>query len=183
MFLTPPSTSSETSASPKLRCRRPRPAGAYGSVPTIQWLVVCVSVVAAVQLRAEDFLDQVESALTFSAFDDEVRVHVTTGASVSGQLGELTYAAEVKNVVPAARTASWDATAVGFDHPASSGRLGYRPNEMWNMGISFSDGPYFHPDAEPTLPSGSRIDDFHQTIIGQDISFAWLHLQLRAECQ
>ena len=106
----------------------------------------------------------------------------TTGASVSGQLGELTYAAEVKNVALAAHTESWYATAVGFDHPTFSGRLGYRPNEMWNTGISFSDGPYFHPDAEPTLPSGSGIDDFHQTIVGQDISFAWHHLQLWAEC-
>jgi predicted porin len=32
-----------------------------------------------------------------------------------------------------------------------------------------------------TLPYGSDIGDYHQRVLGQDISFAWHHLQLWAE--
>ncbi len=52
---------------------------------------------------------------------------------------------------------------------------------MWNFGFSASDGAYFRPDATPTLPPGRGIGDYHQTVLVQDISFAWHHLQVWAE--
>ena len=33
------------------------------------------------------------------------------------------------------------------------------------------------------MPAGTDIGDFHQTFLGQDISFAWRHLQIWAEVQ
>lgn len=104
-----------------------------------------------------------------------------TGASVAGKIGKFDYAVEVKNSALDSRPKSWDATEIGFEHPTVSGRLGYRPNEAWNLGLSASDGPYFRPEAESTLPPGRDIGDYRELLIGQDISYAIHHLQLWAE--
>lgn len=104
-----------------------------------------------------------------------------TGASVAGKIGEFNYALEVKNSALASRPKSWDATQIGFDHPTVSGRIGFRPNEAWNFGLSASDGPYLRPEAGPTLPPGRSLGDFSELLVGQDISYAAHHLQLWAE--
>lgn len=104
-----------------------------------------------------------------------------SGVSVAGRVGQFDYAAEIKNAALASRPASWHVNAIGFEHPTVSTRLGFRPNQMWNFGVSASDGAYFRPEAQPTLPMGRDIGDYHQRVLAQDISFAWHHLQLWAE--
>jgi hypothetical protein len=104
-----------------------------------------------------------------------------TGVSVAGRLGQFDYAAEIKNASLSSRPESWPVTRMDFDHPTVCGRLGFRPNEMWNFGISASDGAYFRPEAMPTLPPGREIGDYHERLLGQDISFAWHHWQFWAE--
>jgi len=104
-----------------------------------------------------------------------------SGVSVSGRLGQFDYAAEMKNASLSSRPESWNATEIGFDNPTVSARIGFRPNQMWNFGFSASDGAYFRPEAMRTLPYGSDIGDYHERVLGQDISFAWHHLQLWAE--
>ena len=104
-----------------------------------------------------------------------------TGVSVAGRLGQFDYAAEVKNASLSSRPESWPITRMDFDHPTFSGRLGFRPNEMWTFGFSASDGAYFRPEAMSTLPFGRDIGDYHERLLGQDIGFAWHHLQLWAE--
>ncbi len=104
-----------------------------------------------------------------------------SGISVAGKFGQFEYAAELKNASLSSRPESWDATSIGFEHPTVNARLGFRPNEAWNFGISASDGAYFRPEAGPTLPPGRDIGDYHQTVLGQDVSFAWRHLQVWAE--
>jgi hypothetical protein len=104
-----------------------------------------------------------------------------TGVSVAGRIGQFDYAAEVKSASLSSRPESWPITRMDFDHPTVSGRLGFRPNEMWTFGVSASDGPYFRPEAMTTLPFGRDIGDYHERLLGQDIGFAWHHLQLWAE--
>jgi hypothetical protein len=104
-----------------------------------------------------------------------------SGVAVSGAINKFDYAAEMKNSALASRPESWDATEIGFSHPTFSGRLGFRPNEMWNMGISVSSGCYLLPQAAASLPRGRNIGDFREKVLAQDISFAWHHLQLWAE--
>ncbi len=104
-----------------------------------------------------------------------------SGASLAGRLGRFEYAAELKNAALASRPESWDLTRIGFEHPTISGRIGFRPNEMWNFGFAASQGPYFRPEAESTLPSGRNIGDYDEIVLAQDVSFAWHHLQLWAE--
>ena len=104
-----------------------------------------------------------------------------TGISVSGRLGRFDYAAEMKNASLSSRPESWHVTQIGFENPTFSGRVGFRPNQAWNFGLSASEGPYFRPEAEPTLPRGRGIGDYREFVLGQDLSFAWHHLQLWAE--
>jgi hypothetical protein len=104
-----------------------------------------------------------------------------SGVSVSGRLGKFDYGAEVKNSSLSSRPESWSLTEIGFEHPTFNAHLGFRPNQMWNFGLSASDGAYFRPEAEQTLPGGRDIDDFRELVLGQDASFAWHHLQLWAE--
>ena len=104
-----------------------------------------------------------------------------SGVSVSGRLGQFDYAAEIKNSAVSSPPEMWDATDVGFDYPTVSGRLGFRPNPMWNLGVSISNGPYFQSAAQSTLPRGTGIGDYNELVVGQDIGFAWHHLEVWAE--
>src|SRR5881628_3990098 len=104
-----------------------------------------------------------------------------SGISVSGRLGRFDYAVEMKNASLSSRPESWYITENGFENPTFSSRIGFRPNEAWNFGLSSSEGPYFRREAEPTLPPGRGIDDYREFVLGQDVSFAWRHLQVWAE--
>jgi hypothetical protein len=105
----------------------------------------------------------------------------TSGVALSGTIEKFDYAIELKNSALASRPEDWDVTQMGFAHPTYSGRLGFRPSEMWNFGFSVSSGAYLLPEAAPTLPRGTSIGDFREKVLAQDISFAWHHLQLWAE--
>jgi hypothetical protein len=64
----------------------------------------------------------------------------TSGTSIFGTIGKFDYTAEIKNAALASRPDSWSITTDGFQHPTYSGRLGYRPDEAWNLGVSSSVG-------------------------------------------
>jgi hypothetical protein len=104
-----------------------------------------------------------------------------TGLSVFGALGKFDYAAEVKNSALSSRPEAWEIGEVGFSHPTYSGRLGWRPDEMWKFGISASVGPYLLPSAASTVPPGHGFGDYREILLGQDVRFAWHHFQLWAE--
>ena len=104
-----------------------------------------------------------------------------SGIAVTGSLGRFDYAAEMKNTALGSRPESWSITQNGLDHPTFNTRLGFRPNEMWNVGMSASAGPYFQPIAGPSLPPGRGLSDYRELVLAQDISFAWHHFQLWAE--
>src|SRR5207249_4432724 len=104
-----------------------------------------------------------------------------SGISASGQLGKFDYAVEMKNASLSSRPESWTVTEQGFEDPTFSARVGFRPNEAWNLGFSASEGAYFRREAASTLPPGRDIDDYREFVLGQDASFAWRHLQIWAE--
>ena len=104
-----------------------------------------------------------------------------TGIAVSGSVGRFDYAAEMKNAALASRPESWSIAETGLEHPTFSGRAGFRPDEMWNVGLSASGGPYLLPTAAADLPAGRGIGDYRELVLAQDVSFAWHHLQLWAE--
>jgi len=106
----------------------------------------------------------------------------TTGGSIFGSIGKFDYAAEIKNAAISSRPDAWSVTTVGFGNPTYSGRLGYRPDEAWNLGVSSSVGTYLRPIAASTLPPGESLDDYREITIAQDASFAWHHWQVWAEC-
>ncbi|MGZ5504067.1 MAG: hypothetical protein ACXWGY_05350 [Chthoniobacterales bacterium] len=106
----------------------------------------------------------------------------TSGVSVSGSLGKFDYAVEVKNNALASRPDYWSLTDRNFAHPTVSTHFHIRPNEMWNIGLSASSGPYLLHQANYDLPPGRDIGDYDEKVLAQDISFAWHHFQFWAEC-
>ncbi len=106
----------------------------------------------------------------------------TSGAMLEGTAGQVDYAAELKNASLSSRPESWAVTNTDWRYPTVSGRLGYRPNEMWNLGFSASTGSYLRPTAGVSLAAGHGLNDYRETVLGQDASFAWHHWQIWAEC-
>jgi hypothetical protein len=105
----------------------------------------------------------------------------TTGAAILGSIDKFDYAFEIKNAAVSSRPDTWQPTEMGWSNPTYSGRVGFRPNESWNFGVSESIGPYMKPEARPTLPLGKNIDNYNQYLVGQDISYARGHFQIFAE--
>jgi hypothetical protein len=104
-----------------------------------------------------------------------------SGMAISGKLGSLDYAAEIKNAGLSSRPESWDVRARGFGDPTVSTRIAWHPDMAWTLGFSASEGAYLTDQAQSSLPFGTHLGDFKQKVLGQDISFAWSHWQLWAE--
>lgn len=104
-----------------------------------------------------------------------------TGAAVSGDLGRLRYAFEAKLGSLSSRPEAWLHGREQRHHPTYTARVGYRPNQMWNVGVSASTGPYLREFAESTLAAGFNRGDYRQRVLAADVSFAWHHVQLWGE--
>jgi len=122
-----------------------------------------------------------------SAFFHEYQVPViwgpsyTSGAAVTGAAGKVDYAVELKNASLSSRPENWDVAQTQWQHPTISGRVGYRPDESWNFGFSASSGCYLVASATPSLAPGRTLGDYRETVLGQDVAFAWHHFQFWAE--
>jgi hypothetical protein len=123
----------------------------------------------------------------FVAMEKYLRIPViwgpsyASGIALSGALDKFRYALEMKNADLSSRPDSWNDTGDAWRHPTFSGRLGYGPDERWNFGLSASVGPYLRPEAAPSVAPGSGFGDYREELLGQDISFAWHHLQVWTE--
>lgn len=105
----------------------------------------------------------------------------TLGAAAAGSVGRFRYALEVKNASLSSRPAAWELHQASWRHPTISGRLRYVPDPRWEFGWSASAGSYLLPEAAAFIPSGHGRGDYRQIVVGQDVTFAWRHLQLWAE--
>jgi hypothetical protein len=140
--------------------------------------------VTAIQDRDSHIKPDFEHALLHDKYEFNPVIwgpDYASGISISGRIDKFDYAVEMKNSSLSGRPESWDVTQIGFNDPTFSGRAGFRPNEAWNTGVSLSEGAYFRPEVERTLPRGRDIDDYREFVIGEDASFAFHHLQLWAE--
>jgi hypothetical protein len=104
-----------------------------------------------------------------------------SGAAVFGQVGSFDYSLELKNTSLSARPDTWAPTETQWEHPTYSGRVSFLPDEMWNIGFSASAGTYLQPGAAPTLAPGRGFGQYLEVVLGQDVGFAWHHLQVWAE--
>ncbi len=105
----------------------------------------------------------------------------SSGMLLSGGLGDVEVAVAMKNAPPASRPESWSALDVGFEHPSFEGRITYQPGPQWKFGFSASEGPYYRTEALEDLPAGKGLGDYREQLMGQDLAFAWHHVQLWAE--
>jgi hypothetical protein len=104
-----------------------------------------------------------------------------TGIAVSGDLRQFRYAAEMKFGSLSSRPEAWQHLHEQMTHPTFSVHLAYRPNQMWNVGVSASSGIYLREFAERSLAPRRGRGDYRQLVLAQDTTFAWHHLQLWAE--
>ena len=104
-----------------------------------------------------------------------------SGGAVFGSIQKFDYAFEIKNASISSRPAIWDATQLDWANPTLTARLGYRPDEAWNLGVSASGGAYLLPAAASSLPSGKSIGDYNQYSLGQDAAYSWHHWQFWEE--
>jgi opacity protein-like surface antigen len=100
-----------------------------------------------------------------------------TGVALSGSSAHWDYAIEVKNASLVSQPDDWNPSEENGSHPTVTGRVGYRPDAAWAVGLSASHGTYLRRDAEPTLPAGQHRDDFAHSILGADIR--WSHHQFQ----
>lgn len=103
----------------------------------------------------------------------------TQGLSLFGALGKWDYAFNYHNFSPSTRGNAWNEAR--FEHPAISGRLGYRPNPSWRLGANLSRGPYIQPEVEFLLPAGTDRGDYQHWIAGIDTSWKGGDWQVWAE--
>jgi hypothetical protein len=104
-----------------------------------------------------------------------------TGVSIAGSISSYEYAVELKNAALSSRPGEWDPTRRDFSHPTITGHVAYQPNQTWKIGFAGSEGAYLSEAAQPFLPHGRTIGDYHEFVLGQDASFAWRHWQVWAE--
>jgi hypothetical protein len=105
----------------------------------------------------------------------------TTGAAVTGRIAAIDYALEFKNGSLSARPSTWSPFHTAWRDPTVSGRLGYRPNPMWNFGASASVGHYLQPPTDSMYYGYYGMNEYQEIVVAQDLAFAWHHFQLWAE--
>ena len=104
-----------------------------------------------------------------------------SGAVLSGVIGRFDYAAEVKNAALSSPPEDWDPADRQWQDPTVSARLGYRPSESWELGVSGSVGSYLSASAASSVFPGYSLGDYREELVAQDVSFAWHHFEFWAE--
>jgi hypothetical protein len=104
-----------------------------------------------------------------------------SGLAMAGELSRLRYAVELKNSSLSSRPSTWTAGETDWDHPTLSGRIRYVPDERWEFGWSASSGGFMRPSSAPLIPAPHHRSDYREIVVGQDVAFAWHHVQLWAE--
>ncbi len=102
-----------------------------------------------------------------------------SGGQIGGTWQNFDYAAELKNASLSSRPADWQFWEKDFSNPTLTGRVGWRPDAAWNLGVSGSGGSYLA--ADPLLTKPANAWDSTQTVVGADLSWAHGPLQVWSE--
>lgn len=104
-----------------------------------------------------------------------------TGAALSFGGARWDLAAELKNTGLSSRPGTWnECDADLWETPACAARLGWRPAAPWDIGLSVGRGIYLQP--EPVFAAaGHARDDYVQTSLGHDLTYARGHFQFWGE--
>jgi hypothetical protein len=104
----------------------------------------------------------------------------TTGASVAFGAGAVDVLLEAKQGAVSADPDTWNEWNRDTD-PTFTAHIGWHPRAEWQLGASYSEGPYLRGAAAGGLPAGRALDDFKQRTVGLDLTFEHRRLQLWAE--
>jgi hypothetical protein len=104
-----------------------------------------------------------------------------TGGALFGSVERWDWALEVKNAALGARPTEWDVADRGFRYPAVTGRIGWRPNAPWTLGMSGSTGVYLREEAIDRLPRSVSPGDARETVIAADARWARHRLEVWSE--
>jgi len=125
-------------------------------------------------------------AITRNQLDDpETWVPVIWGPSytpsmaIFSTLGKWDLAAQASTEALSSRPESWN--KIQLTRPTFTGRVGWRPDMAWSLGVSGSVGPYMNNAAAGTLPSGKTVGDYDQITVGGDASWSWHAWQVSGE--
>ncbi len=88
-----------------------------------------------------------------------------TGLEAFGRLGRVRYRVAVAEGTPGAPAAKVRGRKGGA---SVEGRLTWQATSALRLGGSYARGPYLLDDVEIFLPSGRRLRDFHQQLVGAD---------------
>jgi len=103
----------------------------------------------------------------------------TSGGQIGGTWQKFDYALELKNAGLSSRPSEWQFWNKDFSNPTLTGRIGFRPDAAWNLGLSGSGGSY--TAANPTTTQALNAWDTTQTVLGTDISWAHGSLEVWGE--
>ena len=103
----------------------------------------------------------------------------TSGGQLGGTYQGFDYALELKNASLSSRPSEWQFWDKSFADPTLTGRVGWRPDAAWNLGVSGSGGSYLA--ADPKTTAAVNAWDATQTVVGADVSWAHGPLELWSE--
>ncbi len=101
------------------------------------------------------------------------------GAAAFATWGRVDLAVSGTTQALSARPTTW--SDLNFSRPSFNGRLGWRVNEAWSLGVSGSLGPFLLSHAAASLPPGTTLSQYDQITVGGDASWAWHEWQVTGE--
>jgi len=101
------------------------------------------------------------------------------GVAAFATLGKFDLALSGTTQSLSSRPTTWN--DLNFNRPSFNGRLGWRADEAWTLGVSGSIGPYLLSQAAASLPPGQSLSDYDQITVGGDASWAWHDWQVTGE--
>lgn len=105
----------------------------------------------------------------------------THGIALAGKVDRFDYALELKSASLASHPEEWSAGRSRWREPTFGGRVGFRPDVRWNLGLSASTGPYLRRAATVGIAPDRGRAAYRQNVFAADLRFAWHQWQLWAE--